>query len=145
MKWCWQDSAVHQSKICGQLVRYALTVRWSRFRQRLERNGIWGYLVDMNLLKIASALLCLPALAWLTSSCTTPTGFAGMSEEELLAWNKGKPVLEQVYCRKEARTSSRIRKTYCDTVEGWITYNQRSLMALETINSPTNSRFRQYD
>ncbi len=87
-------------------------------------------------------LLALSAACLILTSCTMPQPFASMSEEELMAYNKGKPILQQVYCTKEARTSSRIRRTYCDTVQGWITYNERQMMALETINSPTFSAIR---
>lgn len=90
-------------------------------------------------------LLALSICGLALASCTVPPTFAAMTEQELMDYNKGKPVLQQVYCTKEARTSSRIRKTYCDTVEGWVTYNQRQLMALDTINSPSYSPIRSLD
>ena len=87
-------------------------------------------------------LLALSASCLVLASCATARSFASMSEEELIADNKGRPVMQQVYCTKEARTSSRIRKTYCDTVQGWITYNERQMMALETMNTPSASPLR---
>ena len=72
----------------------------------------------------------------LLAACTVPPGFTTMSEEELAAYNRDKPLLQQVYCTTEAQTSSRIRKTRCDTVEGWSTHNQRTIMAIDTISMP---------
>lgn len=70
----------------------------------------------------------------IVAGCATPQTFENMTEQEILAYNKDKPVLEQVYCVKEARTSSRIRKTYCDTVEDWVLYNQREALRLEVLS-----------
>lgn len=74
------------------------------------------------------------------AGCTAPQTFENMSEAELLAYNKDRPILEQVYCVKEARTSTRIRKTYCDTVEDWVLYNQQQQSRLDVLSlggSPT--------
>ena len=70
----------------------------------------------------------------LLAGCTTPIAFENMTEQELLAYNKDRPILEQVYCVKESRTSTHIRKTYCDTVEDWVLYNQRQQSRLDVLS-----------
>ena len=69
------------------------------------------------------------------AGCSTPKTFENMSEQELLAYNKDRPILEQVYCVKQARTSTHIRKTYCDTVEDWVMYNQRQASKLDVLSA----------
>ena len=90
-----------------------------------------------NFSVFSAALLCV--------GCTVPPNFATMSSEELLAYNKDKPVMEQVYCTKQTRTSSRIRRTYCDTVADWVDYNTRTIRAIETLSMPTGSVIRGRD
>lgn len=80
-----------------------------------------------------TAMLIATAVA-LLAGCTAPQVFENMSEQEILAYNKDRPILEQVYCVKEARTSTRIRKTYCDTVEDWVLYNQREQSRLDVLS-----------
>ena len=84
-------------------------------------------------------------LGLILAGCTVPQTFENMSEQELLAYNKDRPILEQIYCVKEARTSSRIRKTYCDTVEDWVLYNQRQASRLDVLAVRGGSIFRSND
>lgn len=79
-------------------------------------------------------LLTIAAVGLLASGCTIPQSFESMSNDEIFAYNKGRPVMEQIYCVKEARTSSRIRKTYCDTVATWVEHNQRTLSAIQVMS-----------
>jgi hypothetical protein len=80
-------------------------------------------------------LLVAPLAGLLLASCATQaTNFASMSTEQLMAYNEGKPVLKQIYCTEEKRTGSHIRKNWCRSVEDWVEHNNRTLMALDTIN-----------
>ena len=74
-------------------------------------------------------------------SCTTAhTNFAAMSESELLAYNRDKPVMKQIYCERNKRsTDSHIRRTECRSVEDWVYHNFRAQMALDTISTHRHS------
>ena len=90
-------------------------------------------------------LLAIVATNLLLTACAIPVTFESMTSEQLYAYNEDKPVLEQVYCTKEARTSSRIRKTYCDTVEGWVLHNQREASKLQVMSLGGGSVIRSRD
>ena len=42
-----------------------------------------------------------------------------MTEEEILAYNNDQPILEQIECRLEAKSSKIIRKRVCKTIREW--------------------------
>ena len=42
-----------------------------------------------------------------------------MTEEEILAYNKDQPILNQIECRLEAKSSKIIRKRVCKTIREW--------------------------
>lgn len=79
--------------------------------------------------------LALFALALGLGACQLPAQhFAGMSDEELHAYNADRAVMDQVVCRKEARTSSYIRKTHCQTVRQIVYELENSVMALQVLD-----------
>ena len=42
-----------------------------------------------------------------------------MTEEEILAYNNDQPILNQIECRLEAKSSKIIRKRVCKTIREW--------------------------
>ena len=76
------------------------------------------------------------ALSALAVGCATqPTNFASMSESELLAYNRDRPVMEQIYCEQgRQRTGSHIRRTECKTVEEWVLHNFRTQQTIQTMS-----------
>lgn len=80
-------------------------------------------------------LAFIAVLGAFTVACATPpTNFAGMSEAELLAYNRDKPVMEQIYCEdRKQRTGSHIRRTECRTVEDWVEHNFRTQQTIQTM------------
>lgn len=85
-----------------------------------------------NLMK---KLVIITVLGLITTACATPPiNFAGMSEAELLAYNRGKPVMEQIYCEdRKQRTGTHIRRTDCRTVEDWVEHNFRTQQTIQTM------------
>jgi hypothetical protein len=65
----------------------------------------------------------------LTACGTAPLSFESLSEEELYAYNAEQPLLNQVICVKEQRTSSHIRKRRCQSLHEII--NERSTAGLQ--------------
>ena len=70
-----------------------------------------------------------------------PSSFTSMSEGELLAYNSGRPVLKQVYCREMKLTSSHIRRNVCKRVEDWVQHNMRTMMTIGTMSVSDYSVF----
>ena len=55
-----------------------------------------------------------------------------MSESELLAYNRDKPVMDQIYCEEgRVRTGSRIRRRECRTVQDWVEHNFRTQQIIQ--------------
>ena len=80
-------------------------------------------------------LAIITVLGTIIAACATPpTNFAGMSEAELLAYNRDKPVMDQIYCEdRKQRTGSHIRRTECRTVEDWVEHNFRTQQTIQTM------------
>ncbi len=87
-------------------------------------------------------LAALSALALVSCEAAKPVNFANMTPVELEAYNEGKPILDQIYCREERRTGSHIRRKWCRTVQDWVEHNVRTMMALDTISVRSGSVFR---
>lgn len=85
-------------------------------------------------MSISKLLTLLFASAVLMACGTMPTHFAGMSEEELYAYNLSKPFPEQIICQEEKTTSSYIRKRRCQTVQQFINERANSDMALNVLD-----------
>ncbi|HBW84218.1 MAG: hypothetical protein CMD92_00235 [Gammaproteobacteria bacterium] len=67
--------------------------------------------------------------------------FNNMSESELLAHNRDKPVMDQIYCEEgKVRTGSRIRRKECRKVSDWVEHNFRTQQMIQTmsVGSPFN-------
>lgn len=80
--------------------------------------------------------LALISLATIIASCgTSRPAFVSMSAEELAAYNQGLPLARQVYCVREADSSTYIRKRKCRSYEDWAQHNERNAMRLEVLNS----------
>ncbi|HBJ89657.1 MAG TPA: hypothetical protein DDZ21_06785 [Gammaproteobacteria bacterium] len=77
----------------------------------------------------------------LFSCANQPLNFTLMSEGELLAYNSGRPVLKQVYCREIKLTSSHIRRNVCKRVEDWVQHNMRTMMTIGTMSVSDYSVF----
>lgn len=74
--------------------------------------------------------------AVLLSSCSSngPLSFDRMSEEQIHAYNVGKPVLEQIYCYKRTVTGSHINQRHCDKVINIVNdsvRNQQQLLVID--------------
>ena len=84
---------------------------------------------------LMNKLTIFTVLGVITAACaTTPINFAGMSEAELLAYNRDKPVMEQIYCEdRKQRTGTHIRRTECRTVEDWVEHNFRTQQTIQTM------------
>ena len=64
---------------------------------------------------LAATLYC-----YLLLSCVSTEGipkFERMSEEELAAYNKGKPLSQMIVCGEDERNFSRVRRRVCMTVD----------------------------
>jgi hypothetical protein len=61
-----------------------------------------------------------------------------MSAIELAAHNRGLPAEEQVFCVREADSSTYIRKLVCQSYEGWLEHNERAAMTVDVLNSRPN-------
>ena len=80
--------------------------------------------------------LSLAAISVVLAACANqPVNFASMSEGELLAYNRDKPVMDQIYCEdRQARTGSHIRRKECRTVQDWVYHNFRTQQAIQTMS-----------
>jgi len=79
-------------------------------------------------------LMLLTAIILMTAGCAADRPrYDRMTEEELQAYNAGKPMHEQVYCYERRKTGSYIKKRFCDTifdiVSETVTNAQRVLVA----------------
>ena len=99
------------------------------------RNCIMNRLANYKLLVLLSLLLALASCA------TDQPNFISMSEAELLAYNKDRPVLNQIFCQEMRTTSSHIPRKVCREVEDWVQHNMRTLMAIDTISVGSYSVF----
>ena len=64
--------------------------------------------------------IALFGLLVLVTGCQVDDGiprFESMSEEELAAYNQGKPLLQMIVCNDGDRAFSRVRRRSCATVE----------------------------
>lgn len=84
-------------------------------------------------------LLLIAISAGLLAACQSDTPrFHQMSEVELVAYNEGRPLEQQVFCIKGADTSTYIRKTRCQTVRQYINHNQAAAMAMDVLDYGKN-------
>lgn len=83
---------------------------------------------------IVTSLLLVSASLLLTACESLPRSFAAMSDEEIYAYNADKPVLEQIYCSNQKRTSSFIRKRRCMTIQQYINERDMAAMELDVLN-----------
>lgn len=75
-------------------------------------------------------------LAIAVSACSnTGPSFSSMSELELAAYNRELPAEKHIYCVEQADTSTFIRRKVCQSLEDWISHNERSAMTLDVLNS----------
>ncbi len=65
---------------------------------------------------------------------TAPLNFESLSEEELFAYNAEQPLLRQVICVNERRTSSHIRKRRCQSIHDIITERSTAGMQLQVLD-----------
>lgn len=84
------------------------------------------------------SVLLVGAAIIVTACSTASPSFVNMSEVELAAHNRGLPAEEQVFCVREADSSTFIRKRVCQSYEGWLEHNERAAMTLEVLNSRPN-------
>jgi hypothetical protein len=84
-----------------------------------------------------SLLLVIAAIIVTACSNNRPS-IVNMSEIELATHNRGLPAEEQVFCVREADSSSYIRKRICNSYNGWIEHNQKTAMTLDVLNSRPN-------
>ena len=61
--------------------------------------------------------------------------FKNMSEEEIYAYNEGLPVLDQIYCIRQASLSSRIRKRHCKTIQEWTDHNASVMSTIDVLGT----------
>ena len=81
------------------------------------------------------SVFCLVAGALMVSCAQQPVRFRTMSESELLAYNRDKPVMDQIYCEEgRVRTGSRIRRRECRTVQDWVEHNFRTQQIIQTMS-----------
>lgn len=88
-----------------------------------------------NLHRSGLTAATLVGLGVILSACQSlPRSFAAMSDEEIYAYNADKPVLQQVYCTNQQRTSSFIRKRRCMTIQQYINEREMAPMTLQVLN-----------
>ena len=76
----------------------------------------------------------------LFNCATQSTSLRSMSEGELLANNRGKPVMKQIHCQhNQHSTGSHIRRTECKSVEDWVYHDFRTQMAIDIISTHKHS------
>ena len=84
------------------------------------------------------SLLLVSAAIIVTACSNNSPSFVNMSAIELAAHNRGLPAEEQVFCVREADSSTYIRKRVCQSYEEWLEHNERAVMALDVLNSRPN-------
>lgn len=84
------------------------------------------------------SLLLVSAAIVVTACSNNGPSFVNMNEMELAAHNRGLPAEEQVYCVREADSSTQFRKRICQSYEGWLEHNERTAMTIEVLNSRPN-------
>ena len=84
------------------------------------------------------SLLLVSAAIIVTACSNNSPSFVNMSAIELAAHNRGLPTEEQVFCVREADSSTYIRKRVCQSYEEWLEHNERAVMALDVLNSRPN-------
>jgi len=99
----------------------------------------------VNIVNIRTLLSSAAAALLLASCASQPVNFASLTPLELEDYNRGKPVLKQVYCQEERKIGSHIRKRWCRTVEDWVEHNTRTALALDAMNVPNYSAIRSRD
>jgi len=108
-----------------------------------RRTQYWAKIVICRIYRLVSCVagftpgrvLWILSLCCMVSACQNPPrSFASMTEEELFAYNRGQPILKQVYCVREATSSSYIKKRRCRSVEDWVEHNNRAAMTLDVLD-----------
>ena len=85
----------------------------------------------MTKLRVLYSVACVLML----SCAQQPVRFHNMSESELLAYNRDKPVMDQIYCEEgRVRTGSRIRRRECRSVQDWVEHNFRTQQIIQTMS-----------
>ncbi|MEX0964023.1 MAG: hypothetical protein WDZ52_08305 [Pseudohongiellaceae bacterium] len=80
--------------------------------------------------------LILAALFVAVSSCgASGPSLTSMTDAEIVAYNREKPVAEHIYCVTGTSSSSFIRRRTCQTYEDWMAHNEKSAMQLDVLNS----------
>lgn len=83
--------------------------------------------------------LLLVSTAIIVTACSNNSpSFFNMSAIELAAHNRGLPAEEQVFCVREADSSTYIRKRVCQSYEEWLEHNERAAMTVDVLNSRPN-------
>lgn len=83
--------------------------------------------------------LLLVSTAIIVTACSNNSpSFFSMSATELAAHNRGLPAEEQVFCVREADSSTYIRKRVCQSYEEWLEHNERAAMTVDVLNSRPN-------
>jgi hypothetical protein len=95
----------------------------------------------MNSVNIIKPIAIAGVALTLLGCATQQSNFTSMSEGELLAYNSGRPLLKQVYCREMKLTSSHIRRNVCKQVEDWVQHNMRTMMTIGTMSVSDYSVF----
>ena len=80
------------------------------------------------------SLLLIGAAIIVTACSNSSPSFLNMSAIERAAHNRGLPTEEQVFCEREADSSTYIRKRVCQSYEEWLEHNERGAMALDVLN-----------
>ncbi len=82
---------------------------------------------------ILSVSLASTLLLTACSTASTSQSFSRFSAEEMFAYNRDKPLAEQVTCITQARTGTYIRKTLCKTNLEWAYELHDAYMSLNTL------------
>ena len=86
------------------------------------------------------SLLLISAAIIVTACSNNSPSFLNMSAIELAAHNRGLPAEEQVFCVRDADSSTYIRKRVCQSYEDWLQHNVRAAMTIDVLNSRPNYR-----
>ena len=84
------------------------------------------------------SLLLVSAAIIVTAYSNNSPSLLNMSAIELAAHNRGLSAEEQVFCVREADSSTYIRKLVCQSYEGWLEHNERAAMTVDVLNSRPN-------
>ena len=84
------------------------------------------------------SLLLVSAAIIVTACSNNSPSFFNMSAIELAVHNRGLPAEEQVFCVREADSSTYIRKRVCQSYEEWLEHNERAAMTMDVLNSRPN-------